>query len=57
MSWQAKQATHNAYVRINDIRTPTVERERLRAYQCEVSARVKPPAGWEEITDYRKEGW
>jgi hypothetical protein len=56
-SWQAKQATHDAYVRINDIRTSTAERERLRAHQCEVSARVMPPAGWEDITDYRKEGW
>jgi hypothetical protein len=56
-SWQAKQDTHEAYVRINDIRTPTAERERLRAYQYEVSARVMPPASWEEITDYRKEGW
>src|SRR5215472_15014278 len=39
-SWQAKQETHDAYVKINDLNTPTAERERLRTYQREVSAGV-----------------
>jgi hypothetical protein len=56
-SWQAKERTHGAYGKINDPATPTAEREDLRAYQREVSAGVARPAGWEEITDYRREGW
>ena len=56
-SWQVKQETHDAYVKINDLNTPTAERERLRAYQREVSAGVTQPTSWEEISDYRREGW
>jgi hypothetical protein len=56
-SWQVKQATHNAYAQIHDTRTPTDERERLRAYQREISSSLMLPAGWESITNYRKEGW
>jgi len=56
-SWQVKQMTHGAYTRIHDTRTPTDERERLRAYQCEVSSSLALPSGWESITDYRKESW
>jgi len=56
-SWQVKQATHNAYTRIHDTRTPTDERERLRTYQREISSGLALPAGWESITNYRKEGW
>jgi hypothetical protein len=56
-SWQAKQETHDAYAKINDLNTPTAERERLRAYQREVSAGVTRPTGWEEISNYRREGW
>jgi hypothetical protein len=56
-SWRAKQTTHAAYVKINDLRTETAEREHLRAYQREVSSRLVSPAGWREITDYRREGW
>jgi hypothetical protein len=56
-SWQVKQATHHAYTRIHDTRTPTDERERLRAYQREISSSLVLPAGWESITNYRKEGW
>jgi hypothetical protein len=56
-SWQAKQRTHGPYNRINDLTTPTAEREGLRAYQRDVSAQVAKPTGWEDITDYRKEGW
>jgi hypothetical protein len=56
-SWQVKQATHSAYTQIHDTRTPTEERERLRAYQREISSSLVLPAGWESITNYRKEGW
>ena len=56
-SWQVKQATHQAYARIHDTRTPTDERERLRAYQREISSGLALPAEWERITNYRKEGW
>ena len=56
-SWQVKQATHNAYSQIHDTRTPTDERERLRAYQREISSSLVLPAEWESITNYRKEGW
>jgi hypothetical protein len=56
-SWQVKQATHHAYTRIHDTRTPTDERERLRAYQREISSGLALPAEWERITNYRKEGW
>jgi hypothetical protein len=56
-SWQAKEWTHGAYGRINDLTTPTAEREGLRAYQRDVSGRVAKPTGWEEVADYRKEGW
>jgi hypothetical protein len=56
-SWQVKQATHHAYTRIHDTRTPTEEREHLRAYQREISSGLALPAEWERITNYRKEGW
>jgi hypothetical protein len=56
-SWNTKQNTHAAYIRIHDLRTPGAERERLRVYQREASARISQPAGHKEIADYRKEGW
>jgi len=56
-SWEAKQATHDSYMLTQDVRTPTAERERLRDYQREISSRLSLPAGWQTITDYRKEGW
>jgi hypothetical protein len=56
-SWQVKQATHIAYTRIHDTRTPADERERLRAYQREISSGLALPAGWADIKDYRREGW
>jgi len=52
-SWEAKQETHAAYEKIEDTRTPTAEREKLREYQKEVSARVQEPPGVMEIPDYR----
>ena len=56
-SWLVKQETHNAYVKIHDTRTPTVEREWLRDHQREISAQVLRPPGCEDIFDFRKEGW
>jgi hypothetical protein len=56
-SWQVKQATHSCYARIHDTRTSAPEKERLRAYQREISSSLMLPPGWDSITDYRKEGW
>jgi hypothetical protein len=56
-SWQVKQATHGAYKRIHDTGTPAAERERLRAYQREISSNLVLPPGCESIKNYRKEGW
>ncbi len=52
-----KQETHDAYVKIHNTDTPVEERERLRDYQREISAQVLQPPGWEEILDFRREGW
>ncbi len=56
-SWEAKQQTHEAYEAISDLRTPTVERERLRTFQREVNEHVQVPHGALEIAQYRREGW
>ena len=56
-SWHVKQATHGTYTWIHDTRTPTAEREYMRAYQREISSSLMLPPGWETIKDYRKEGW
>jgi hypothetical protein len=56
-SWEAKQLTHEAYEKINDLRTTTVERERLRAYQDEISRDLQVPDRCQEIREYRKDGW
>jgi hypothetical protein len=56
-SWIVKQETHDAYVKIHDVRTPLEERERLRDYQREISAQVLQPPGSEDIPDFRKDGW
>jgi hypothetical protein len=55
-SWEAKQETHRAYEKITNPRTRPDERELLRTYQKEVSARVQMPERVAEIPDYRKEG-
>jgi hypothetical protein len=54
-SWEVKQQTHAAYEKIDDVRTPVVERERLREHQKEISARIPEPPRVMEIPDYRKE--
>ena len=54
-SRDAKQKTHEAYEKINDVRTPIAEVERLRLYQRDVSAQIPMPSGWQTIPDYRKE--
>lgn len=56
-SWQAKQQTHDAYEKINNVQTPTAEKERLRAYQREISSKLTTPPNCDTIKDYRKEGW
>jgi hypothetical protein len=53
-SWEAKQQTHTAYERIEDVRTPAAERERLREHQKEISTKIQEPPRVMEITDYRK---
>jgi hypothetical protein len=54
-SRDAKQQTHAAYEKINDVRTPVGEVERLRQFQQEVSTQVPIPPGWQSIPGYRKE--
>ena len=54
-SWDAKQRTHEAYEKINDVRTPVGEVERLRQYQREVCDKIPLPLGWQTIPDYRKD--
>jgi hypothetical protein len=56
-SWSAKQQTHDAYEKINDLTTPAIERERLRDFQREVASAIQAPPGWQEIETYRREGW
>jgi hypothetical protein len=56
-SWTVKQRTHDTYKKIHNVDTPAEERERLRNYQREISAQVLRPPGWEEILDFRREGW
>jgi hypothetical protein len=53
-SWEAKQQTHAAYEKIEDVRTPAVERERLREHQKGISANVQEPPQVMEIPNYRK---
>jgi hypothetical protein len=55
-SWDAKQRTRQAYEEITSPATPTAERERLRAYQREVTAAVPVPPHAPMIADYRKDG-
>ena len=55
-SWEAKQKTHLAYERLADPRTRPEERERLDAYQKEITASVPVPPGALEIPYYHKKG-
>lgn len=55
-SWDAKQVTHDAYEKINALSTPIEEKEGLRAYQREVSSRVRTPPGALDIQAYKKDG-
>jgi hypothetical protein len=54
-SWEAKQTTHDAYEKIQTKGTSVEEKERLRAYQREIAARVPIPPGALEIQPYKKE--
>jgi hypothetical protein len=54
-SLDAKERTHKAYERINDVRTPVEDIEAMRDYQKGISAQVPHPRGWQGIPDYRKE--
>jgi hypothetical protein len=56
-SWACKQQMHDAYEKVGDLTTPTVERERLRDYQREVTRQLAVPDGCADIGDYRREGW
>ncbi len=55
-SWDAKQKTHLAYERLADPKTDPEERERLDAYQKEITASVPVPLGALEIPYYHKRG-
>jgi hypothetical protein len=56
-SWDVKQSNHEAYEKINNLSTLADEKERLRASQREASADIPFPLGYQDITDYRREGW
>jgi hypothetical protein len=56
-SWEAKQQTHDAYEAVNDPRTPVDQKERLRAFQRDITQQVKIPEGASDIEEYRREGW
>jgi hypothetical protein len=55
-SWDAKQQTHDAYVKIGTPGTPPGEREELRAYQMQITASVKVPDRALEIARHLEEG-
>jgi hypothetical protein len=52
---QAKEQTHDSYERINDIRTPVAEVERLRRYQMLISEQIARPPDWNSIANYHRE--
>jgi hypothetical protein len=54
-SWQVIQRTHGAYVAITDPLTAPGERARLRGQQVTAAAAAKPPPGWSEIDDFRRD--
>ncbi|XRQ09212.1 hypothetical protein ACN3XK_74205 [Actinomadura welshii] len=56
-SFEAKQLTHGAYERQRNPLTGGQERERLKAFQREVSAGIPVPRGVGDIANYRKEGY
>lgn len=57
-SFHAKHhVTHAAYERIRDPATSDEERAEFRAFQREVSSRIRVPDGATDIPDYRKEGF
>ncbi len=55
-SWNAKQHTHDTYVKISDTNTPSAERTQLRNAQKEISASISLPPRCMDIPDYREEG-
>lgn len=54
-SWDAKQATHDAYEKMAAPTTPPEEVARLQSYQREITASVAIPPGALEIPYYEKE--
>jgi hypothetical protein len=54
-SWEAKQATHDAYEKIESPLTSPHERERLRAHQRSVCEAVVVPPGALELKPYPEE--
>jgi hypothetical protein len=54
-SWEAKQETHSAYVKLADPRTSPEEREELSRFQQRVAASIPIPPGALDIPHYRKE--
>jgi hypothetical protein len=55
-SWEAKQANHDAYEKINDPTTDIDEVELLRAYQHSVTRSITMPDRWKDIEDYQQPG-
>lgn len=52
-SWEAKQATHDAYEKISNPSTHVKDVERLRAYQRDITSRIEIPPGALEIHPYK----
>ena len=55
-SWSAKQATHEAYEKVDSPLTPIRQKERLREEMRDISSSVPIPPHVSQVTDYRKDG-
>lgn len=55
-SWEAKQATHDTYEKIEDPATGVGEVEQLREYQNGIVRSVRLPDRCQEIVDYKQPG-
>jgi hypothetical protein len=51
-SFEAKQRSHGAYEKLRHPDTPPAERDAMRSFQREVTARVPAPVGAADIPDY-----
>lgn len=52
VSFEAKQLTHPAYEKIRNPATPPAERDEMKSYQREITARIPIPRGAMDIPNY-----